>query len=102
MDRHDLIQKELTDLRTEVHQQGIRLVLAEAWLRLYGKAYDALLHYGVNFKSLKTWKRRPVDAYKLPLSQARNVLIDFMKRVENDIAAAIRRKQFKIHDNPDG
>jgi len=107
-DRHEYLQKELKSLREEVHQQGIRLVLAEAWVRLYQKAYDALLHFGVNFKGLKEYtKNFPHEAHKLPISQARNVIIAWMQRMEGGIEAAVRRKQLKVHrggldfENPD-
>ncbi len=50
------LEKELAALRDEVSQQGVRLTLAQGWVNLLTKAYDALLHDGVNYRDLKEYK----------------------------------------------
>lgn len=96
----DKIQREIASLRKEVNAQGIRLTLAQGWINLYVKAYDALLHYGINFKSLREYKEKyPHGAENLPLTQSRDKFVSWFGRIESAIAAAIRRKAFKVHEN---
>lgn len=98
----DKIQNELAALRKEVHAQGIRLTLAQGWINLYVRAYDALLHYGINFKTLREYKEKyPHGAENLPLSQSRDKYVSWFGRIESAISAAIRRKGFKVHENPE-
>lgn len=88
-----------------------KLTLAEEFGRLLLKAYDALLHYGINFKTLRTYslwekvsefKDTPIPdelTHRIAKSQA---LLKWIGRVSNDIDAALRRK-LNIHlavDNP--
>lgn len=97
MEDKDRLSKELADLRKEVNTQGVRLTLAQAWLNLYTKGYDALLYYGVNFKDLKEYKDEfPEEAMQMPVTKARNTFIAWMGRLESAIHAAVRRKGFKL------
>lgn len=106
--RNAFIEQELTALRKEVQHQGIRLNLAEAWLGLYQLGYDALRSWGVDFKKLKEFgdgypgfKSKTKDSVdKLPASLAQTVYINWIRRIENAIEAAVRRKQFRVHENP--
>lgn len=105
----EYLERELKALRKEVNENGVRLNLAHGWIQVLREGYDALLHWGVNFKSLKeygagyptyngTSGQDSVD--KLPIGQAQEVYIHWFRRVTNAIRAAVRRKQFKVHDNP--
>lgn len=93
------LRKEATDLRQRVHEQEVRLTLAQAWINLYQYAYDALLHYGVNFRALKEFANTGVleDAMKLPITGARNMIVEYLGKLQNAIRAAVNRKQFKVH-----
>lgn len=97
MSDKERLSKELAELRKEVNLQGVRLTLAQAWINLYTRGYDALLHYGVNFKDLREYKDEfPNDAMDMPVTQARNVFVTWMGRLESAIHAAVRRKGFKL------
>lgn len=97
MDKIDRLDKEVAKLRKEVSVQGIRLLLAQAWIDLYTFGYDALLHYGVNFRDLPEYKESiPDEAMKLPVSEARNQIVMWMGRLKSAINAAVRRKGFRL------
>ena len=97
MEDKDRLSKELADLRKEVNTQGVRLTLAQAWLNLYTKGYDALLYYGVNFKDLKEYKDEfpEEDQYKLNQGngQCRMTKVELLD-------AAGKRVDFLTADNP--
>lgn len=103
----EYMERELAALRKEVDEMGIRFTLAEAWIALYRLAYDALRSWSIDFMKLPEYglgypafNSNKVDAVdKLPLSQARNVYIEWINKVSTGIRAAVRRKQFKVHDN---
>lgn len=98
-DDHDTLAGEVRELRQQVNQQEIRLTLAQAWINLYQYAYDALLHYGVNFRSLKEFADTAVldEALKMPITAARQHIVEYLGRLHNAIRAAINRKQWKVH-----
>jgi len=69
-------------------------------MRMYGQvqhtAYDALLSYGVNYKTLPEYKQMATVAERstqLKPGPAQEYIIAFLSRLENAIKAAIRRKQ---------
>ncbi|MCC5780553.1 hypothetical protein H7H48_15940 [Nitratireductor sp. B36] len=95
------LQKELAEVRKDVETLGIRLTLAQAWVGFLNFAYDALLHHGINYRSLKEYKDSAEldDAQKLPVSQARDKIVGWLGRLQSAINAAARRKQFKVHEN---
>jgi hypothetical protein len=85
----------LTD--EEGRELGTRLRLAQAAIGLYKKAYDALLYYGVNFRSLPTFEQQtPDDPMKAP-----QAYMSWVQRMRSDIDAAVRRKGFKVHTKDD-
>jgi hypothetical protein len=96
------LQKEIAEVRKEVEQLGVRLTLAQAWVGFLHFAYDALLHHGVNYRTLKEYANSTEldDAQKLPLTAARDKIILWLGRLQSAIHAATRRKQFKVFDNP--
>lgn len=101
-EKRKMFEAELAALRKEVHENGIRLTLAHGWVSLLHKAYDALLSWGINFKTIPEYKRGyPDDADGLPLTAARAAYFKWMSAVESGISAAVRRKQFKLHENDD-
>lgn len=99
MTTDERLRADVDQLRKQVDQQEIRLTLAQAWIGLYQYAYDALLHYGVNFRSLKEFADTSVldEALQMPLSQARNKIVEYLGGLKNAIRAAVNRKQFKVH-----
>lgn len=103
----ELYDRELESLRKEVDQQGIRLTLAEAWIGFYRRAYSALKSYGIDFYKLKEYTQGykgfgpgTDEVDKLPASQARDIYIAWIERMTNGLSAAIRRKNFTVHENP--
>lgn len=85
------LTRENGDLKTRLH-------LAQAFGQILNKAYDALLHYGVNFKSLRTWSlwERFSEHHESPVvgdTDKRERLYEWLTRVGRDIDAAVRRKQ---------
>lgn len=98
----DRLKKELAQAYKENEQLGVRLTLAQAWVQFLQSAYDALLHHGVNYQTLKEYTESTEldDAQKLPLTAARDRIIQWLGRLQSAIHAAVRRKQFKVYDNP--
>ncbi|TPJ33659.1 hypothetical protein [Mesorhizobium sp. B2-8-3] len=96
---NDKLQKEIEEVRKEVHVLGVRLTLAQAWVGFLNFAYDALLHHGVNYRSLKEYTNSTEldDAQKLPVSAARDKIVGWLGGLQSAIHAAVRRKQFKVH-----
>lgn len=93
------LRDEAARMRAEINTQAIRLTLAQGWINFLREAYDALLHYGVNYKSLKEFQDTgPLDeAQDMPVSRARTHIVEYLGRCTNAIKAAIRRKQFTVH-----
>lgn len=93
------LRAEVTSLNKMVHEQGIRLTLAQAWIDLYNYAYDTLRSYEVDFKSLKEFQdTSEIDAaMKLPMTQGRQKIITYIGKLRSAIAAAVRRKNFRVH-----
>ncbi|WP_111817257.1 hypothetical protein [Agrobacterium sp. CFBP2214] len=97
MDKFERLSGEVAKLRKELNTQGVRLTLAQMWIDLYTFGYDALLHYGVNFRDLPEYKESiPDDAMHLPVSEARNTIAGWMGRLKSAINAAVRRKGFRL------
>lgn len=76
----------------------IRLTLASAFHTMWVKAFDALLHHGVNVRSIPEYN----DHARLDRALEVGVehdggsrVMDYIKRVENGLRAAIARKGFK-------
>ena len=97
------LHKELAAVRKDVDQLGVRLTLAQAWVNFLNFAYDALLYHGVNYRTLKEYANSTEldDAQKLPLTKARDKITLWLGRLQSSIHAAVRRKNFKVHDNPE-
>lgn len=76
----------------------VRLALASAASRMLLKAYDALLHYGVNFRDTQAYKDQTLldEGRRLPLLRGQESLTEWMRQIERDIAAAVKRKSFEL------
>lgn len=99
------LQRELEEVRKEVNTLGVRLTLAQAWVGFLNFAYDALLHHGVNYRTLKEYANSTEldDAQKLPITAARDKIVSWLGRLQSAISATVRRKQFKVHQHdPEG
>jgi hypothetical protein len=95
-------QERIEALTKENQVLGVRLTLAQAFVRLLQVAYDALLYHGVNFRDLREYKNdQDLEvAAKLPITDGRNRIVAWMGRVESAILAAQRRKGIrKVVDN---
>lgn len=95
----EILKDEAARLRKEVETQGVRLTLAQAWIQFFQLAYDSLLHYGVNYKSLKEVQDDTVldEAMNMPVTRARDTIVEYLGRCTSAIRAAIRRKNFTVH-----
>ena len=95
------LQKELEDVRKEVHILGVRLTLAQAWVGFLNFAYDALLQHGINYRTLKEYADSTTldEAGKLPITKARDKIVTWLDRLQSAINAAVRRKNFKVHQH---
>lgn len=75
-----------------------RLMAAQSFAQLLLKAFDALVTFGVNFKTLPEWsdmttleraaKMRPVTGTPL--------IIGWFSKLDSALDAAVRRKQFRL------
>jgi hypothetical protein len=82
----------------DVRILSVRLNLAQAFISMWMRAYDALLHHQVNVRDLPEYKNDALLDEGLKhgsLEQGRNSILEYIKRVENGIAAAVRRKGFR-------
>lgn len=95
------LQRELDEIRKEVHVQGVRLTLAQAWVSFLHFAYDALLYHGVNYRVLPEYANSTEldDANKMPVTQARTKIVLWLERLKSSINATVRRKNFKVHEH---
>lgn len=76
-----------------------RLLMAKTAYKFLLEAYDALLHHGVNFKSLPEWQQdydRLDEIAKLPFKRGVQEYISWMGRVSNAVRAKVRRKGFHV------
>lgn len=93
----------MTDLREQLKEATGRLTMAKAFAKLLMKAFDALLHHGVNYKSLPEWQAYTDhldEIAKLPFHRGVQEHISLMGRIGNAIDAAVRRKGFHVVPAP--
>lgn len=71
--------------------------MIQAFAQMLDRAFDALLHHQVNYRELPEWKDRRLldEAESLPLTRGQERYIEWIKRVESGIRAAINRKLMK-------
>lgn len=86
-----------------IEELSIRLSLASAWVSLWRKAYDALLHHGINVRSTKEFQNTELLDAALEAKDIREGqvhVLEYLKRVESGLNAAVRRKaMFKVTPN---
>lgn len=87
----------MTDLVKENRLLNLRLQLSQAFFGLLEQGFDALLHHGVNYRLLPSYSDKAVldEANRVGLEEGRTLVLTWIERVRNDIAAAVRRKGFK-------
>ena len=97
----DRLNKLNSELSKDNRELKTKLTILYAFIDLLRRGYDALLHFGVNYQSLPEYKRdAPLDRLEgKPLDQARNEAVSWIGGVISGIDAAVRRKQFKVHEN---
>jgi hypothetical protein len=98
MDNNEKLHRELGEVRKELHVMGVRITLAQAWIGFLHFAYDALLHHGVNYRTLKEYadSKELDDAQKMPVTEGRDKIVTWLGRLQSAINAAVRRKAFKL------
>lgn len=97
-DNRKLLEAALERANKERDDALQRLNLAQQAFQLMTRAYDALLHHGVNFRSLKAyefWEKFLHHGEKTPEGHKTRTLSEWIVKVRNDIDAAVRRKSIK-------
>lgn len=95
------LKAEIATLSKDNRVMQTKLTILYHFIGLLRKGYDALLHHGVNYQSLPEHERDfPLDTLEgQPLNEARDKALGWIERMLSGINAAVRRKQFKVHDN---
>lgn len=72
--------------------------MAQAFAQMLLKAYDALLHFQINYRELPAYKDQALleEAKELVITEGRNRYLLWIERICNGIDAAVRRKQFRL------
>lgn len=94
MDNHEY-EATIRDLRRENADLGWRLTLAQSCYDMVLKAYDALLSYRIDYRTLRTyslWEKLLPQGATFDNPAARSAITNWISRVRHDIDAAIRRK----------
>lgn len=88
----------MSEILSGEDEAKIRLTLANATVRLWIAAYDALLVHGVNIRKLPEFNdTSAIDkARTLPISEGRALIVRWLGRVHSALHAATRRKGFKV------
>jgi len=86
-----------TKLLQENREMHVKLGLAHAFTALWLRAYDALLHHGVNVRELPQYKDTALldKGVKAPLEHGRGHIMAWIERLHSSINAAVRRKGIK-------
>ena len=68
--------------------------MIQAFAQMLDRAFDALLYHQINYRDLPEWKdtRLLEEAQQVTLSRGHARYIEWIKRVESGIRAAINRK----------
>lgn len=85
-------------LATENRILSVRLNLAQAFTSMWLRAYDALLSHSINVRDLNEYKDTTLLDRGLKegsLEEGRGSILEYIKRVESGIVAAIRRKTMR-------
>lgn len=95
MDLKDQQDYEKEDRRNLV----LRLLRAQVWADFMGRAYDALLSFGVNFKNLPEYQDTDMldHADELQPEQGQAVIVEWITRLKHSLEAMVRRKQLVLH-----
>lgn len=84
----------------QIEELSVRLSLAGAWISVWRKAYDALLHHGINIRSTKEWKDTALLDAALEakdIREGQSSILEYLRRLESGLVAAVRRKGlFKV------
>ena len=78
---------------------SVRVSLGQSFLTMWMTAYDALLSHNINVRDLKEYKDTSLlDAGMAQgsLEDGRGSILEYIKRVESGIVAAIRRKTMGV------
>lgn len=94
---HGTVKAATTEADERERLLSVRLQLAHAFTSMWLRAYDALLSYSINVRDLKEYKDTSLLDRGLAgdLETGRGLILEYIKRVESGIAAAIRRKQMR-------
>jgi hypothetical protein len=81
----------------ELEVARCRLWLAQAYSQMMMVGVDALVHYDINFRDLPAYLNTDLldEGNALGLPRGAEKMLEWMRRVEHEIAASIRRKSFR-------
>lgn len=85
-----------SDKREE--ELSIRLTMAQAWVKLWQVAFDALLYHRVNMRETKEYADTSlIDSAReaKDVREGQSKVLEYIKRLESGINAAVRRKSIK-------
>lgn len=85
-------------LVTENATLATKLTIASAFQSMWIKAYDALLHHGINMRDLPEYHDNAALERALEVgieTEGGSRVLDYIKRVANAIDARVRRKGFR-------
>ncbi len=88
----------LVSVEAENRLLSVKLNIAHAFISMWLRAYDALLSHQVNVRDLPEYRDQKLldeGLGKGDLEQGRNKVLEYIKRVESGIMAAIRRKSMR-------
>lgn len=85
---------------TSPEMLAARLQMAQAFSVMLLRAYDALLHFEINYRDLPAYKDQTLleEGEKLIVAEGCHKYLLWIERLDHDIDAAVRRKQFSLHN----
>jgi hypothetical protein len=84
-------------LEAENRTLQVRLNLSRGFLAMMHKAYNALLHHEIDYRTLPAYMESTLldQAMKANLLNGQVLIMDYLSRLESDIEAAIRRANMR-------
>lgn len=72
----------------------VRVSMIQAFAQMLDRAFDALLYHQINYRDLPEWNDTSLldEAQSVSLVRGHSIYIEWIKRVESGIRAAINRK----------
>ncbi|MBK3400444.1 hypothetical protein [Methylobacterium ajmalii] len=95
------LRARVRELEEQAQVAAVRHQMAQAFVQMQIMGYSALQNYGINYHDLPAYKDPDgllEKAAEVPLLDGQEHYLEYCRRVEHDIAAAVRRKQFVLRN----